>query len=73
MNWTTANMDLNDDQTKTRSTDLNQFTVRGGKPLYKSTRLNTNIILMATVFTFYFSDPFLIGGLLYYIAPFGPS
>ena len=49
MNWTTASMDLNDDQTRTRSTDLNQFTVRGGK--YKPTRLNTSIILMVTVFS----------------------
>ena len=47
-----ANMDLNDDQIRIRSTDLNQFTIRGGKSLYKSTRLNTSIILMATVFSF---------------------
>ena len=73
MNWTTANMDLNDDQTRTRSTDLNQFTVRGGKSLYKSTRLNTSIILIATMFSFYFSDPFLMEGLLHYIVPFGLS
>ena len=68
-----ASMDLNDDQTKTRSTGLNQFTVWGGKSLYKSTRLNTSIILIATVFSFYFSDPFLIEGFLHYIAPYGPS
>ena len=73
MDWTTASMDLNDNQTRTRSIDLNQFTVRGGKFLYKSTRLNTSIILIATVFSFYFSDPFLMEGLLHYIAPFGPS
>ena len=66
-----ASMDLNEDQTRTRNTDLNQFTIRGGKSLYKSTRLNTSIILMAIVFSFYFSDPFL--GLLHYIASFGPS
>ena len=73
MDWTTASMDLNDNQTRIRSIDLNQFTVRGGKFLYKSTRLNTSIILIATVFSFYFSDPFLMEGLLHYIAPFGPS
>ena len=73
MNWTTTNMDLNDDQARIRSTDLNQFIVRGGKSLYKSTRLNTSIILMAIVFSFYFSDPFLLEGHLHYIAPFGPS
>ena len=71
MNWTTASMDLNDDQTRTRSTDLNQFTVRGGKS--KSTRLNTSIILIATVFSFYFFDHFLMKGFLHYIAPCGPS
>ena len=58
MNWTMASMDLNDDQTITKSTDLNQFTVQRGKSLYKSIRLNTSIILMATVFSFYFSDSF---------------
>ena len=73
MKWTTASMDLNEDQTRTRNTDLNQFTVRGGKSLYKSTRLNTSIILIATVFSFYFFNPFLMEGLLHYIAPFGLS
>ena len=73
MNWTTASMDLNDDQTRTRSTDLNQFTVQGDKSLYKSTKLNISIILIATVFSFYFSDLFLLEGLLHYIASFGPS
>ena len=48
MNWTTANMNLNNDQTITKSTDLNQFTVQGGKSLYKSARPNTSIILMVT-------------------------
>ena len=73
MNWTTASMDLNDDKKRTKSTDLNQFTIQGCKSLYKSTGLSTSIILMATVFHFYFSDPFLMEGLLHYIAPFGPS
>ena len=73
MNWTMTSMDLNDDQTRTRSTDLNQFTVRGGKSLYKSIRMNTSIILIATVLSFYFFNPFLMEGLLNYIAPFRPS
>ena len=59
MNWTTASMDLDGDQAKTRSTDLNRFTVRGGKTSYKSTKPNTSIILMATVFSSYFFDPSL--------------
>ena len=73
MNWRTASMDLNDDQTKTRSIDLNQFTIRGGKSSYKSTKPYTNIILMAIVFSLYFSDPSLMKGLLHYIALFEPS
>ena len=59
MNWTTASMDLEDDQAKTRSTDLNEFTVRGGKFPYKSIKPITSIILMATVFSFYFPIPLL--------------
>ena len=35
MNWTTTSMGLEDDQAKTRGTDLNEFTVRGGKFPYK--------------------------------------
>ena len=73
MNWTTANMDLNDDQIRARSTNMNQFTVRGDKSLYKSAKSNTSIILIVTVFSFYFSDHFLGEGLLHYIAPFRPS
>ena len=49
MNWTTASMDLNDDQARTRSIDMNQFTVQRGESLYKSIKLNTSIILMVTV------------------------
>ena len=55
MNWTTASIDLEDDQAKTRSADLNEFTVRGGKFPYKSIKPITSIILMATMFSFYFS------------------
>ena len=59
MNWTMTSMDLEDDQAKTRSTDLNEFTVRGGKFPYKSIKPITSIILMATVFSFYFPIPLL--------------
>ena len=68
-----ASMDLDDEQAKTRSTDLNQFTIRGGKSSYKSIKQVTNITLMATVFSLYFSYPLLMEGFLHYIAPFGPS
>ena len=74
MNWTTASMDLDNDQAKTRSTYLNQFTIRGGgKSLYQSIKQVTNITLGATVFSLYFSDPLLMESLLYYITPFEPS
>jgi len=68
-------MDLEDDQVKTRSTDLNEFTVQGGKSSYKSIKPIAIIILMATVFSLSLSlpDPLLIKGLLHYISPFGPS
>ena len=47
--------------------------VRGDKYSYKSTKQSTSAILIATVFSFYFSDSFLMEGLLHYIALFGPS
>ena len=52
MSWTTARMDLKDNQTKARRTDLNKFTldaVREGKFLYKSMEQVTHTILIATV------------------------
>ena len=73
MNWTTASMSLEDDQAKTRGTDLNEFTVRGGKFPYKSSKPITSIIVIATVFFFYFSEPFPMEGLLHNITPFKPS
>ena len=75
MNWIKASIDLDDDQAKaeTKSTDLNRFTVRRGKSSYKSIKQATNVTLMATVFSLYFSDLLLIKGLLHYIASFGPS
>ena len=54
MNLTTARMDSEDDQARTRNIELNEFTVRGGKFSYKSIKPITNIILMATMFSFKF-------------------
>ena len=65
-------MDLNDDQARIRSTDLNQFTIQGGESLYKSIKLKTSIILMVTIFSLYFSGHPLMEGLFYYIIPFEP-
>ena len=72
MNWTTTSMDLEDNQTKTKSIDLNEFTVRGGKFPYKSIKPITSTNLVATVFFLHFSDSFPKEGLLHCIAPFGP-
>ena len=36
-------------------------------------QLGTSIILIATVFFLYFSDPFLMEDILHYIAPYGQS
>ena len=73
MNWTTANMELDDNQTQIRGTDMNELLVRGGKFSYKSTKQSTSTLLIATVFFLYFSNLFLMKGLLHYIAPFAPS
>jgi len=82
MSWITTSMDLEDDQAKTRSTDLNEFTVRGGKSLYKSIKPIASIILMVKVFSLpsswgisyiiYLSldhlDPTLVGHLSLYLS-----
>ena len=73
MNWTTANMELDGNHAQIKSTDMNELFIRGGKCLYKSTKQSTSAILIATMFLSLFSDPFLIEGLLHYIAPFRPS
>ena len=51
MNLTMASMDSEDDQARTRNIELNEFTIRGGKSLYKSIKLITSIILMVIVFS----------------------
>ena len=73
MSWTTANMELDDNQTQIKSIDMNELPVRRGNFSYKSTKQTTSTILIATIFFLYFFDPFFIEGLLHYIAPFGPS
>ena len=73
MNLTMASIDSKDNQVKTRNKELNEFTVRGGEFSYKSIKSITSIILIVIVFSFFFSDPFLMESLLHYIAPFGPS
>ena len=73
MNLTTASMDLEDNQARTRNVELNELIIRGGKFSYKSIKHVTSAILMAIVLFFSFFDPFLIEGLLHYISSSGPS
>ena len=73
MNWTTALIDLEDDQVRTRNTELNGFTIRGGYSSHKSIKQSIDITLIATVFSCCFSNPLLMGDLLHYISHFGPS
>ena len=73
MNWIIAWIDLEDGQVRIRNTELNGFIVQGGYSSHKSIKQSTNTILIATVFSFYFSSLFLMGGLLHYIAPSEPS
>ena len=58
MNLTTASMDLEDDQERTRNVELNEFIVRGGKFSYKSIKHVTSAILMVTVFLLSFLSYF---------------
>ena len=67
MNQTMANMALDDDQTRTRRTDMNEFTIRECNFSYKSIKQSTSTILIATVFFSYFSNPSLLGSLLLFI------
>ena len=50
MNLTTASMDLEDNQARTRNVELNELIIRGGKFSYKSIKHVTSAILMVTVF-----------------------
>ena len=58
MNLTTASMDLEADQERTRNVELNEFIVRGGKFSYKSIKHVTSAILMVTVFLLSFLSYF---------------
>ena len=61
MNLTTASMDLEDDQARTRNIELNEFIVREGKFSYKSIKHVTSAILIATMFLPPFFSHFLWG------------
>ena len=73
MKLTIASMDLEDNHASTRNIELNEIVVRGGQLSYKSIKHVVSVILITTVFFLYFSNLFLMEGLLHYIAPFEPS
>ena len=73
MNWTTANMELDDIHAQIIGIDMNDLLVRGGSCLYKSTKQNISAILIATVFSLSIFPHLFSWGLyshLYYISPF---
>ena len=49
MNLTTVRMASKDGQARTKNVELNEFIVRGGLSPYKSIKLDTSIILIATL------------------------
>ena len=58
MSWTTANMELDDNQTQIRGTNMNELTVRGGNFSYKSSKQSTSTILIAiSILSLFFSSP----------------
>ena len=65
MIWTTANMELDDNQARLKGTDMNDLTVRGGNLSYKSVKNSTSIFLIAIIFFLYFSNPLLMEDLLH--------
>ena len=64
MKLTTAKMDLEYDQASTKNIEMKEILVQGGQLSYKSIKHVISAILIATVFSLYFSDPLLYGGFL---------
>ena len=70
---TTANTELNDNQTQIRDLDINGLIVRRSH-FYKLITIGYKCNLDCyNVFSDEISDPLLIEGLPHYIAPLGPS
>ena len=42
MSWATTNMELDNNQTQIKGTDMNELPVRGGNFSYKSTKQSTS-------------------------------
>ena len=60
MNWTTANMELDNNQTQIRGTNMNDLTVRGGNLFYKSikTKYKYNFDCYSIISFFFRSLPY---------------
>ena len=54
MNWTTTNVELDDNEAQVRGIYMNELAVRGGNLSYKSAKQSTSTILIATVFFLFF-------------------
>ena len=77
MNLTTANVDVKDDQVRTRNTELNglmirgdELTIRGCEFLSKLIKQSIRGIKITTVFSYDSPSPLLMEDLLHYIVPF---
>ena len=57
MNLTTVRIASEDGQARTKNVELNEFIVQGGLSPYKSIKLITSIILIATVLSDEFQIP----------------
>ena len=57
-------MDLEYDQASTKNIEMKEILVQGGQLSYKSIKHVVSAILIATVFSLYFSDPLPYGGFL---------
>ena len=73
MSWTTTSIELNDNQTQIRGSDINGLSVRGGHTYINLSQFDTKTVLITTMFSFYFSDPLLMEGFLHYITLSGLS
>ena len=72
MDWTTANLELEDGPTSTENTELNILNVRGGNYLFQLVKQVTSAGLIATMFSDSFSSPFswVLHSNLYYTSSY---
>ena len=59
MDWTTANLELEDGPTGTENTELNILNIQGGNYLFQLVKQVTSASLITTMFSNYFCPLFL--------------